>query len=238
MKTVIQNEEYQVISIDEHTWRIEDKGVRFFLLEGTEKALLIDSGMQVHCAKEIAEELTKRPLSLLITHGDRDHVGSNEEFPSFYMHPSEASNYYNTQKKTGRFIPVQEGEILDLGERPLEIIGLPGHTPGSIAVLDKKNRALISGDPIQDGNIFMFGVQRELHAYVYSLKKLDRYKEDFDLIYPSHGSFPVKPDLIPLLTEGAEKILSGELEGEDLEMFGNHIKRYNVGAATFLCELE
>ena len=108
----------------------------------------------------------------------------------------------------------------------------------SIAVLDKKNRALISGDPIQDGNIFMFGVQRELHAYVYSLKKLDRYKEDFDLIYPSHGSFPVKPDLIPLLTEGAEKILSGELEGEDLEMFGNHIKRYNVGAATFLCELE
>ena len=98
MKTVIQNEEYQVISIDEHTWRIEDKGVRFFLLEGTEKALLIDSGMQVHCAKEIAEGLTKLPLSLLITHGDRDHVGSNEEFPSFYMHPSEASNYYNTQK--------------------------------------------------------------------------------------------------------------------------------------------
>lgn len=56
-------------------------------------------------------------------------------------------------------------------------------------------------------------------------------------MYPSHGSFPVKPDLIPLLREGAEKILSGELEGEDFEMFGNQIKRYNVGGATFLCEL-
>ncbi len=34
-----------VIKIDEHTWRFEDRFVRFFLLEGEQKAVLIDSGM-------------------------------------------------------------------------------------------------------------------------------------------------------------------------------------------------
>ena len=105
--------DYQVIQIDRHTWRIEEPGVRFFLLEGAERALLIDSGMQVRNAREIAEGLTALPVSLLVTHGDRDHVGSNEEFPVFYMHPAEASNYYNTQGKTGEFLPVWDGETLD-----------------------------------------------------------------------------------------------------------------------------
>ena len=77
--------DYQVIQIDSNTWRIEEERVRFFLLTGTERALLIDSGMQVKNAREIAEGLTKLPVSLLITHGDKDHVGSNEEFPVFYM---------------------------------------------------------------------------------------------------------------------------------------------------------
>ena len=38
------------------------------------------------------------------------------------MHPSEASNYYNTQKSDGDFTPIVEGDVIDLGERPLEII--------------------------------------------------------------------------------------------------------------------
>lgn len=228
--------DYQVIQIDSHTWRIEEPGVRFFLLEGTERALLIDSGMQVRNAREIAEGLTSLPLSLLLTHGDRDHVGSNEEFPVFYMHPAEASNYYNTQGKTGEFLPVWDGDVLDLGDRPLEIIALPGHTPGSISVLDRKARVLIGGDPVQDGQIFMFGVQREMHAYVHSLARLEGYRDAFDWVYPSHGSFPVSPDLIPALREAAEKVLRGEVQGTESEMHGRKIMRYDVGVAAFLGE--
>ena len=226
----------EIISINENTWRIEDDGVRFFLLAGENKALLIDSGMQVHNAKEIAEGLVDLPIELLNTHADMDHVGSNEEFDSFYMNPAEASNYYNTNKKTGTIIPVSDGDIIDLGGREIEIITLPGHTPGSIAALDIKNRVLISGDPIQDGDIFMFGVQREMHAYLLSLEKLEKYKERFDTIYPSHGTFPVGPELIDALHEGASRVMNGEVEGSDAEFFGTKIKRYDVGAAGFLCD--
>ena len=226
----------EIISINENTWRIEDGGVRFFLLAGENKALLIDSGMQVHNAKEIAEGLVDLPIELLNTHADMDHVGSNEEFDSFYMNPAEASNYYNTNKKTGTIIPVSDGDIIDLGGREIEIITLPGHTPGSIAALDINNRVLISGDPIQDGDIFMFGVQREMHAYLLSLEKLEKYKERFDTIYPSHGTFPVGPELIDALHEGAIRVMNGEVEGSDAEFFGTKIKRYDVGVAGFLCD--
>lgn len=176
------------------------------------------------------------PVELLNTHADIDHVGSNEEFEFFYMNPAEASNYYNTQRKTGTIIPVTDGDVINLGGWELEVITLPGHTPSSIAVLDKKNRVLISGDPIQDGNIFMFGVQREMHAYLLSLEKLEKYKDHFDTIYPSHGSFPVSPELISALHEGAARILAGGIEGTDAEFRGIKIKRYDVGAAGFLCD--
>lgn len=228
---------YEIIQINENTWRIEDNHhVRFFLLTGTEEALLIDSGMEVGNAKEIAEGLTKLPIKLLNTHADRDHICSNKEFETFYMHPAEASNFYNTQRQTGDFIPIEDGDRLDLGDRPLEIISLPGHTPGSIAVLDVNARVLISGDPIQDGTIFMFGVQREIHAYLKSLRKMDKYRSRFDMIYPSHGSFPVKPELIDGLYEAAQKMLEGGYGYTETEIHGTKVRKYDVGLAVFLMD--
>ncbi len=226
----------EIVKISDDTWRIEDEGVRFFLLTGNKKALLIDSGMQIHNAKEIAEQLVSLPVELLNTHTDPDHIGSNAEFESFYMHPAEASNYYNTQKKTGNFIPVESGNIIDLGNRRLEIISIPGHTPGSIAILDVGNRVLYSGDTVQDGLIFMFGVQREIHAYIHSLKKLEAFKDRFDVIYPSHGTIPVFPDLIPQLYQSSLEILTGKVYAVDAEFCGMALKQYNVGCASFLCE--
>ena len=225
-----------IVKMSKNSWRIEDEGVRFFLLAGDEKALLIDSGMKIHNAKEIAQQLVSLPIELLNTHGDIDHVGSNGEFEKFYMSPAEASNYYRTQKKTGSFIPVENGDILDLGSRKLEIIHIPGHTPGSIAVLDIDNRILYGGDTVQDGGIFMFGVQREFHAYMHSLKKLEKCRGRFDEIYPSHGSIPVQPELISELYEGAASILEGATTGVDVEFHGIPLKQYDVGCAKFLCD--
>ena len=110
--------DYEVIQINNDTWRIEEDGVRFFLLAGKERALLIDSGMTVHNAREIAESLTKLPLSLLNTHADIDHIGSNAQFETFYLHPAEEANY-RRGGGTGTILPVREGDALDLGGREL-----------------------------------------------------------------------------------------------------------------------
>ena len=227
----------EIIKICDSTWQINDGGVRFFLLAGGERALLIDSGMTVHNAKEIAEELTDLPVMLLNTHADPDHIGSNGEFDEFYMNPAEATNYYKAHGRGGRIVPVWDGDVIDLGGRELEIIHLPGHTPGSVAVLDIANRALYSGDPIQkNGGIFMFGPQRELHAYVLSLEKLMAMRDRFDKIYPSHAECPITPDVIPALRDGALRVLSGEISGEVSEMHGRRMRRCDIGVSTLLCD--
>ena len=227
--------DYEIIKINRNSWRIEDNGVRFFLLTGADRALLVDSGRNVTNARDIAAALTDLPISLLNTHADGDHVASNGQFNAFYMHPEEEANY-RRGNRPGNIIPVQEGDVLDLGNRKLKIIHLSGHTPGSIALLDLENRVLLSGDPIQDGRIFMFGPFRNMENYVTSLEHLKTWEGCFDEIWPSHGSIPVCPSLISRLHEGAQAILEGRVSGQPEEVFGHQVMAYNLGFATFLCD--
>ena len=225
----------EIIQINTNTWRIKDDGVRLFLLAGTEKALLIDSGMNLNNARDIAAGLTGLPLSLLNTHADRDHIGSNEQFDAFYMHPAEEP-VYRRSGRPGTIIPVREGDSLNLGDRELRIIHLPGHTPGSIAVLDVQNKVLISGDPIQaHGRIFMFGDHRNMEDYIASLEHLESFADQFDEIWPSHADIPVSPAVIRKLRDGAQAVLDGTIQGQTTEFFGQCIVVYDLGFCTLLC---
>ena len=228
--------ECEIIRIDQDTWRIENGGVRFFLLKGEKKALLIDSGMNAGDVKEMAERLTSLPVELLNTHADVDHIGGNDYFPSFKMHPSEAANYYSDKKRVGIIDPVYDGDVIDLGGRELEIMLVPGHTPGSIMVLDRGRGVVFSGDSIQDGNIFLFGPNRDIHAFALSLKRLEKWKGLYDIIYPSHGNFPVSPSLIQKLIDGSVKVMRHEVEGKEAEIFGNKIMVYDLGCAKIFGE--
>lgn len=227
----------EVIKINDTTWRFEDnERVRFFLLTGEEKALLIDSGMTVENAKDLAEKLTDLPLMLINTHGDRDHVASNHQFDTFYMNPAEEENYYKVQHMTGTYLPVEDRDVIDLGGRPLKIIALPGHTPGSIALLDVNGKMLFSGDPVQDGMIFMFGPQRNMDLYRESLKKLEDMKGQFDEIYPSHGSCPVKPELIGQLYQASGNLASKDYPRWPMEFFGKPVQCVDVKVAKYLID--
>lgn len=221
------------IRINENTYAFEDGGVRFFLLTGTESALLIDSGMTVRNAKELAAQVTDLPVMLFNTHADIDHIGSNDEFDEVMMNPAEFVNYRKPHPSQ-KMIPIYDGDLIDLGGRELRAIALPGHTPGSTALLDEVSGMLFSGDPIQDGHIFMFGPMRDLSAYILSLKHLMLSISWINEIYPCHGSCPVSPDIIEKLIEGAERVERGEVPSEVVERFGQRIRTYNIGAAVLL----
>ncbi len=225
----------ECIRINENTWRFEDGHVRFFLFCGTERAALIDSGMNTPDARSIAEGLTDMPLILINTHADPDHTSGNGAFEEFYMSPAEEGNYRAHNGK-GTILPVKEEDIIDLGGRSLEIIDIPGHTPGSIAILDEAGRVLVSGDTVQNGNIFMFGEFRNIDRYIESLRHLAEYDGRYDVIYPMHGTFPVTPGLIPKLIDGAEEIKAGKAQGNTVSMFGRDVCLYSFDYAGFLCE--
>ena len=225
----------EIIKINNNTWRFEDDGVRFFLLCGKEKAALVDTGMNTPNAREMAEGLTDLPIVLINTHADPDHISGNAAFDEFYMSPAEEDNYRHNGGK-GTIIPVKEGDMIELGDRPLRIIDIPGHTPGSIAILDEKYRVLISGDSVEDGNVFMFGIYRNIDLYIESLRHLAKYDGQYDEVYAMHGSIPVKPDITGKLIEGAEQIRRGEAKGQKVNLFGNDVLLYKFPYAGFLYE--
>ena len=223
------------IKIDDNTYLYEEGGVRFFLLIGNKYALLIDSGMQVRNAKELASQITDKEIKLFNTHTDPDHIGSNEEFDEIFMNPAELVNYSKPYSSES-IHPVYDGDILDLGERELLAIALPGHTPGSMALLDKKSGMLFSGDPIQDGKIFMFGPYRDLGAYILSLRRLIEFNKDIKKIYPCHGTYPLDFSIVDKLIDGAQRVEKHEISATKVELFGNTINAYDIGVATLLCE--
>lgn len=225
----------EIVKINDKTWRFEDDSVRFFLLCGSDKAALIDTGMNTPNAKALAEGLTDLPIILINTHADPDHISGNPAFGEFYMSPAEEDNYRHNGGK-GNLMPVKEGDIIDLGGRTLKIIDIPGHTPGSIAILDEEYRVLISGDSVEDGNIFMFGPYRNIDNYIDSLRHLAKYDGQYDEVYAMHGSIPVKPDLVGKLIEGAEQIRNGNAQGKKIDLWGNQVILYDFPYAGFLCE--
>ena len=225
----------ETVKISENTWRIEDGMVRFFLLAGSEKALFIDSGVSGQDLFEIAKGLTALPLMLLNTHADGDHTAANGAFPECYMHPADEAQY-RERFADGKIVPLQDGQIIDLGGRPLKIIHIPGHTAGSVAILDINARALYSGDSVQTHNIYMFGPRRSMADLVVSLKKLQAMQDAFDVIYPSHGQPQAGPELIGKLIEGAGEIMSGRAQGTDQELRGIPITLYSFPYAGFYCD--
>ncbi len=232
----MKNNPYEVHQVDASCWRIEENGVRAFLITGTEKALLIDSGFGTGNIREIVDNMTNLPLMLVNTHTDRDHTGCNSLFEKAYMHPSEYDRY-NQGVGAGAGLavePLWEGDRINLGGRNFEVILIPGHTPGSIALLDAENRILISGDSVQAGTVYMFGPGRNIQAYITSMTKLAAISGRFDTVYPSHGPIPISSDILDGLIIGARRVLNNEIEGTKAERMDISAKVYDVGVAKFL----
>ena len=228
------------IKISDHFWIIEENGVRSFLFEGDRRAMLIDTGFGTLQIRELVAGLTSLPVFLVNTHTDKDHTGCNRDFKPVYMHPAEMDHYKNSLPAGCRMEdvhPLWEGDIIDLGFWQFEVILTPGHTPGSIMLLERKKRMLISGDSIQDGDIFMFGAGRNMQAFQSSLQKVSAMADTFDSIWPSHGSYPLTADIIPGILQGAQDMLAGKLLGQEPPR-PMPCKKYVCDAASFLYQFE
>ncbi len=207
-----------IVKISDHFWIFEENGVRSFLFEGDRRAMLIDTGFGTLQIRELAEGLTDLPIFLVNTHTDKDHTGRNVDFKPVYMHPAEMDHYKNALPEgccMEDVCPLWEGDIIDLGYWKFEVILTPGHTPGSIMLLEREKRMLISGDSIQNGDIFMFEAGRNMQAFQNSLKKMIAMADAFDSIWPSHGSYPLTADIIPGILKGAQDLLAGKLPDQD-----------------------
>lgn len=227
----------EIIKIDSQTWRFEDGFVRFFLLEGDSKAVMIDSGVNCPDAIKIAKTLTDKPIMLLNTHGDGDHTSGTSGFSEIHMHALDYINCeINIRYPETTLVEINDGEVIELGKRPLKIIHIPGHTEGSVAILDRKNRVLYAGDSVQKGHIYMFGSKRNPEKYEQSLEKLIAFKEEYDHIYASHDEFMLSNDYVEKVKTAWKQVRNGEVMFEEIELYGNKVKSYTTQVCGFFMD--
>ena len=149
---------YNVQRLDEVTYRINDSlHDTMYLVLGSDKALLIDCGMDQEPLRPLIESLTSLPVEVIFTHGHLDHVGTGNEFDKVYMskkdHDVYLSNYKAKQLnyKDYDLIHDLDYDTFSLGDREIKIIELAGHTPGSILLADTAYKHVFTGDAIGSG---------------------------------------------------------------------------------------
>lgn len=79
---------------------------------------------------------------------------------------------------------LQEGDVLDLGNRSLEVLHLPGHSTGCIALYDPKSQELFSGDVIYDGELLDELHCSDIPTYIKTYERLE--KLPVSTVYPGH----------------------------------------------------
>ena len=80
-----------------------------------------------------------------------------------------AADYHLTAPRTR---PIEEGAVLDLGDRRFEVLHLPGHCPGQIGFWDAENRVLIGGDAIYEGGLIDTLPHSDRAAYRRTMERL------------------------------------------------------------------
>jgi glyoxylase-like metal-dependent hydrolase (beta-lactamase superfamily II) len=210
-----------------------------YLIVGHKQALLFDTGMGIGNIKKITTQLTSRPVVVLNSHTHNDHVGSNWQFNFVYGMDTDftRSNAKGSREdaqaeiapdqlcgdlpksfdpKAYRTKPwhislfVHDGFKINLGGRTVEIIATPGHTPDSIALIDRANGLLFTGDTFYPAPIWLYRPETNLDEYVASVQRLAAFAPELKIVLGAHNVPVAQPDVLPKLAEAIQTVRSGQ----------------------------
>jgi hydroxyacylglutathione hydrolase len=191
------------------TVRFSVGGVNMYLVVGRDKALLIDTGNPGNISPADVNAVTQLPLLVVNTHAHPDHSGSNSAFGKVYVHEADLESCRGYSRGNVELVPIKEGYIFDLGGIKLEVIAVPGHTPGSICLLDAQEKQLFGGDTANT-ETWAFISNVPLETYKKSMERLLKWKDQYDLLLPGHNDvLPVS--YISELIACAGEILDGKV---------------------------
>lgn len=199
--------------IGENTWCITNRWSNFmYLLIGKEKALLIDTGTGEGNIRKFIETITDKPVMVVNTHGHFDHTGGNFHWPEAWMKAEAvdcARNAFADREKEWfadkpypeyKINTLEDGDVIDLGGRQVEVMAIGAHNEGSIAFLDSEMRGFFSGDELESGQVLLFvrnrnvSIKEAAALHKSNMEKIKARRAEFDYIWPSHNGGPLLPD--------------------------------------------
>jgi len=180
-----------------------------------QEALVFDPGLQPEMIGEFLQQRELTPVAILNTHGHCDHIGGNRTMKNAYpdapilIGVNDAPLLGDPNLNLSGFMGVpiyspaadrllREGDVVDAGGIRLEVLEVPGHSPGHVVFVYRDNPCLVFGGdvlfrggigrtdfPNGDGPLLIQGIKTK----VFSLPPTT-------VVYPGHG---------PITTVGHEK---------------------------------
>jgi len=206
--------------IDNHTWIGTGNlmaNESLYLVEGNDKAILIDAGTKIADLDKIVASITPKPVTLVATHVHPDHTGSAiNYFPELWINPGDTVSIPMMMADyRGKVSFLKDGEIIDLGGRQIEVVFTPGHTPGSVTFVDTKAGYGFSGDAFGSGNLLLFV---DFSTLIASCEKMEKVIEKYQIkqLYPGHffGLNPETPQRIKDMITLSKDVMSGKVKGQ------------------------
>lgn len=203
--------------VSEHLTRILSPcGVCMYLVQGRERAALLDTGFGFGDLKGYVESLTDTPYVVLLSHGHLDHAGGAVQFDEVYLNEQDwkLAGWHCTLERrlddvhngpggmpdcitdadflpsrTALYLPLNEGNDFDLGGVTVKPIAVPGHTKGMLVFLIPEDRIAIFGDACGEHTLLLFQYCAPIETYREGLRHLQEYAGQFDTVLRNHGSF-------------------------------------------------
>jgi len=238
---------FQVYSVDSGVYAIAEshqwEEVISYLIVGTDRALLFDTGMGIEDIRVVVRALTDRPVAVFNSHTHPDHIGNNWAFDRIYAlntaytranshgwpHGAVAAevtpDHFCGPAPTGfdtagyytrpfRITDtVGNGSIIDLGGRRVQVLHIPGHAPDAAALWDEAHGLLFTGDTFYEGPIYVFAPGADADAFAQSAGRLAALAPRARKVLAAHNVPVSDPKLLLRLRDAVAEVARAETAG-------------------------
>jgi glyoxylase-like metal-dependent hydrolase (beta-lactamase superfamily II) len=190
-----------------------------------------------------------KPVIAIATHIHWDHIGGHKNFPNFYAHEKELNwlsgefpltieqikemvvdrcelpegydvNEYEFFQGTPTKV-LQDNDMINLGNRSIQVLHTPGHSPGHMCFFENESGYLFTGDLVYKDTLFAYFPSTDPEAYLNSLERLSELPVKH--VFPAHHSLDIQPEILIRMRDAFRKLQndgklhhgSGTFEYED-----------------------
>ena len=227
---------FTIDQIDKKTYIISEyrhwEETHCYLLNGSERSLLIDTGLGISNIYDEVIKLTDKPVTAIATHIHWDHIGGHIYFPDFYVHENElnwlsgefpltieqikdmvvdrcdlpegydVNKYEFFQGKPTRVL--KDNDTINIGDRFVQVVYTPGHSPGHMCFWEKDSGYLFTGDLVYKDTLFAYFPSTDPEAYLNSLERVSALPVKH--VYPAHHTLDIQPEILDRIRDAFRQL--------------------------------
>ena len=172
-----------------------------WIVRGRDKDLVIDTGSGMVAPSPLVEAIAGKPVTAVVLNNSYDHAGGWHSFAERACHPLDAPTLANFDVETEAVsdylndstlwsLPsegyriddyslkpakptrlVKDGDVFELGDRSLQVMHVPGRSPGGLAIWEETTGSLFTSDMLYDGDHGLAWPPAEPKAYCASIRR-------------------------------------------------------------------